>query len=87
MDLTSSVLARPGAPVIRQWPPAEEREQNLLDDFFLADDDFAEFGFDAGAAGGQGARRLRDLRARGRRRRWRMDFQEQCSFNVWSSKR
>ncbi len=29
----------------------KERDENLLDHFLLADDDFGEFGFDSGAAG------------------------------------
>jgi hypothetical protein len=54
MDLTSSVLARPGAPVIRQCPPAgKESDKDLLDHFLLADDDLGEFLLDSGAASGR----------------------------------
>ena len=46
-DLTSSVLARPGAPVIRQCPPREHGDQQLLDHVLLADDDLGQLGADA----------------------------------------
>ena len=39
MVRTSSVLAVPGRPVMRQWPPTNKRDQHLLEHFFLADDD------------------------------------------------
>ena len=42
-DLTSSVFASPGAPVIRQWPPANKRDEDLLDHLLLADDHLAQF--------------------------------------------
>ena len=31
----------------------KQRDEDLLDDLLLADDDFGQFGFDLGAAGGQ----------------------------------
>ena len=40
-------LGGPGRPVIRQWPPTNKRDQHLLDDLFLSDDDFADFADDA----------------------------------------
>ena len=40
--MISSVLARPGTPVIRQWPPAKNAHQHLLDHLVLADDDPAD---------------------------------------------
>ena len=50
MDLTSSVLASPGAPVMRQWPLYEQGDQQLLNHLLLADDYFGQFRLNAGAA-------------------------------------
>ena len=46
----SSVLARPGHAGDQAVPAGEERDQHLLDDLVLADDDLAELGEDALAA-------------------------------------
>ena len=35
---TSLVLARPGTPISRPWPPASKRDQGLLDHVVLAED-------------------------------------------------
>jgi hypothetical protein len=46
-------LGQAGRAGDQAMPAGKERQQNLLDHFPLADDGFAQFGFDAGAAGGQ----------------------------------
>ena len=48
MVRTSSVLAVPGRPVIRQWPPTNRRDHHLFDHLFLADDDAADLPDDLG---------------------------------------
>ena len=50
--LMSSVFASPGTPVIRQWPPVNKRDQHLLDDVVLSDDDLAKLRENALAAFG-----------------------------------
>ena len=40
--LISSVFARPGTPRSRQWPPAKNADQDLVNDRLLADDDAAQ---------------------------------------------
>ena len=47
---TSSVLASPGAPVIRQWPPGEQADQELVRRLVLADDDLGQLALDPAAA-------------------------------------
>ena len=47
---TSSVLARPGAPVIRQWPPANRLIRSWCVDLLLADDDLGQLALDPAAA-------------------------------------
>ena len=42
MVRTIRVLAVPGKPVIRQWPPTNQRDQDLVQHFVLADDDLAD---------------------------------------------
>ena len=44
MVRTMSVLAVPGRPVMRQWPPDEEPDENLVEDFFLSDDHLPDLG-------------------------------------------
>ena len=39
----SVVLATPGTPSSRTWPPAEQGDQELLGDLLHADDDLADF--------------------------------------------
>ena len=46
---TSSVLARPGTPISRQWPRREDGDQHLVDHLLLADDHFGHL-FDDGVA-------------------------------------
>ena len=46
MVRTSSVFAVPGRPVIRQWPPTNRRDHDLLQDLFLADDHAAHLRHD-----------------------------------------
>ena len=36
---TSRVLPSPGTPTSSTWPPAEQRDQGLIDDLLLAEDD------------------------------------------------
>ena len=47
MDLTSSVLARPGRAGDQAMAAGEQRDQDLLDDLLLADDDLGQLGLDA----------------------------------------
>ena len=44
IELTISVLARPGTPTSRTWPAGEDRRQDQLDHLALADDDLVQFG-------------------------------------------
>ena len=48
--LISSVFARPGHAGDQAVAAGEQRDQHLLDDFVLADDDLAELGENALAA-------------------------------------
>ena len=50
IERTSSVLARPGAPVIRQCPPANRLISSCSIDLLLADDHLAELALDPAAA-------------------------------------
>ena len=45
---TSSVFAVPGKPVIRQWPPTNSADPDLIDHFVLAHDDPADLAHDVG---------------------------------------
>ena len=57
----SSVFASPGTPVMQAVAAGEERDQHLLDDVVLSDDDLAELREDALASFGDalGADRYR----------------------------
>ena len=50
--LISSVLARPGTPVIRQWPPVNSAINTSSMTVVLPDDDLADLAEDALAPGG-----------------------------------
>ena len=53
MDLTSSVLASPGAPVIRQWPPANSAMRICSMTSCWPTITLRQFGLDLRAAGDQ----------------------------------
>ena len=44
MVRTMSVFAVPGRPVIRQCPPTKSADENLVEHFFLPDDDLPDLG-------------------------------------------
>ena len=48
---TISVFAVPGSPVIRQWPPTNSADQDLVEHFVLPDDHLADLRENAVAHG------------------------------------
>ena len=65
MVSTSLVLARPGAPISRAWPPARMVGEHQLDDAFLAEHDLADLGADLREQLHRGVGILDDVRRMG----------------------
>ncbi len=67
MVRTISVLARPGTPIIRQWPRANSAVSRSIDDVLLADDDLGDLFLELLAGRAEAGDGLQVARGRGGR--------------------